>query len=177
MNWTSEINFMLDGVSGGLKLVHNPFSMTLYQDGVKLKKKGGFGGAKYKVTTTDGVTETLTLKNNAIKGYIATFRKQDTMLERKLNGLEVLIGIMIPVTIFALGCVLLPILGGIIGGALLGGLGAMSLLFGCNLVRQEDNIGMKILAAVIAGAICYVIYFGLGLLFSAIFGSIFNALI
>lgn len=175
MNWTKDTKFNLSNVTEDMTLIYSPISVKLFQGNKELKKKGSFGGAKYEVTLDNGSTDTVVIKNNIMNGYTATFRGVQNILERKLSIIELIIGIAIPIIIMSLGCTMILFVSGVIGGALIGGIGALSILVSCNMVRQETSLPKQIIAALIASLVSYAIYFGLGIFIVSILGSIFSA--
>lgn len=93
MKWTTELPFVLDGVDGDLKIAYNPLSQKFYQNGQELRKMSsfGFGGLKYKVRTTDGGEDTVTVKGALMHGRQVVFRGMTTNLEKSLDGLSLLL--------------------------------------------------------------------------------------
>jgi hypothetical protein len=175
MNWTTELPFRLDGVDGELKIVYNPLSQKLYQNGMEVRKSGsGFGGLKYNVRTTDGGTDVLKVKAALKSGRQVIFRGVTTNLEKSLSVLSILLSTM-PFFFIAFFIIIIGGAFGALGGALLGGCGALGMLAIGNLMRSgSDNLGLQIVYSLIISSITTALYFVLALIFGLIFSIFFG---
>ena len=167
----TEIPFTLDGAAGELKIEYNLFKFKVYQNGNELKK---LGRTTYSIAMTDGVTEKIKVLNNAIKGYMVDYRGQRIKLEKSLNVLEVILA-FIPIAIFCFGVIAFGGLGGIIGGALIGFGVGMSLVLGCNLMRQIKGFGLQLIVMIVIGICTYLAYYLISLVFAQLVGGAIGA--
>lgn len=176
MKWTTELPFVLDGVDGDLRIVYNPLSQKFYQNGQELRKSGsGFGGLKYKVRTTDGGEDIVTVKGGLIHGRQVVFRGMTTNLEKTLDGLSLLLSAMPFIFIVFAIFVLAGGRFGVIDAALMGGCGALGMLAIGNAVRNATDFGTKIIYSLILSVAATAVFFVLALIFGLIFAAIFGA--
>lgn len=86
MNWTTTLPFILDNVDGDLKITYNPWGQKFYQNGQEIKRTGSvFGGQKYKVETTDGRDNIVSVKGTPKNGRQIVFRGE-TIIANTLRG-------------------------------------------------------------------------------------------
>lgn len=158
------IDFKLDGVQGDLRLSYDFIGAPkLFQNGQPLKKKGFFR-AKYDVHTDDLMqpVQEVEVKRGLTFTYAAVFRGKETVLEKPLSVLELVLGLA--------PLILLIFLGGFLGALF----GIISTQFIFNFMRSEDRMPLKILIAALVSIITYALYFGvafaLGLIFYGLHG-------
>jgi len=175
MNWTTELPFILNGVEGDLKIVYTPMGQKFYQNGREIKRNGlGFGGQKYKVETTDGGDNTVTVKGNLKRGRQVVFRGETIDMEKPLSGTAMSLAFLplITVVLVAIGFIGIGI--GIIGGALLGATGALGTMAAGNILRNEPDTAKQILYSIVISLVTAAILFALFFIFSLVFGMIFG---
>ena len=167
MNYKKEEIINLPDAKGEVKVAISPFTFYVFQNGVKLKKKGG-RKPTYMIETTSGETEPMVVRNG--KGMVRTahYRDQQIPLEEKLTPMEQLIGIASMLVVFIAGCVLFGFITGVIGGALLGGLVAGGIVISFGFIRQEKSTMLQILVSVGISAVCYILYFVIGLVITMV---------
>ncbi|MDR0661605.1 MAG: hypothetical protein LBG19_12650 [Prevotellaceae bacterium] len=172
MNFRKGVILNLPEAKGEVKVVFSPMSFNVYQNGKKIKKKGGIK-AKFPVETTTGEIEPIVIRNG--KGMVRTahFKDQQIPLEERLSGLERFIAIGSVIFAFIVGCALFGFITGVIGGALIGFTVAMAVMFSLAFIRQEKNLVLQILVSVGLSAVAYLVYFLLGMLIvSALHGAV-----
>ncbi|MFV0537588.1 MAG: hypothetical protein ACK5M3_09470 [Dysgonomonas sp.] len=175
MNWTTNLPFILDNVDGDLKITYSPMGQKFYQNGKEIKRTGSaFGGQKYKIETTDGGDNLVTVKGNLKQGRQVVFRGEKINLETPLSTLTLLLSILPFVAVaIAAAFVAGPRLG-VIGGALLGATGALGMLAAGSLMRHEKDIIKQLIYSIVASVSAAIIFIVLLLIFALIFGTIFG---
>ncbi|NDV77475.1 hypothetical protein [Dysgonomonas sp. 511] len=173
MNWTTELPFILDGVEGDLRLTYTPMGQKFYQNGVEIKRSGsGFGGQKYKVQTTDGGDNVVKVKANIKTGRQIVYRGETVNLETPLSAMSTILSmlpfvfIVVAIVVFSHGQI------GILGGALLGGCGALGMLASANIIRSENNFVKQLLYTLVVSVATTLLFFALAIILGLIFGTI-----
>lgn len=179
MNWTTTLPFILDNVDGDLKIVYTPLAQKFYQNGQVIKKMGfSFGAAKYKVQTTDGGDNIVSVKGSLKSGRQILFRGETISLETPLTGLALALAFLPFIAVIIVAVIFAGSGFGFIGGAVLGGTGAFGMLTAGIVLRNEKDttkqIIYSIVISVISVVLCLVLSFILGLIFGTIFGIAYS---
>lgn len=156
MNFTKKIDFTLEGVDGNLMLSQTPFGIRLYQNGVRVKKKGIL--YRFDVQTTDGGMEPLKVKHEGGTRLSVNFRNTHKYLEEKLKPLEYFLGLLPLLLIFR---------GGAIGG-FFAVLGCWLLI---NYMRVEKNVTLQILVSLGVTTVCILCWLAVS---SAILSGVYS---
>lgn len=172
MNWTTTLPFILDGVDGDLRITYNPLSQKFYHNGLEIKRKGfSFGGAKYKIATTDGGDDIVKVKGNLKLGRQIEFRGETINLEKPLNGVQLLLSLLPVIAIIAISLGSLQAGFGIAGGAILGFSLALGMLTAATLIRNEEGLPKQILFSIACSIGAVVVMFLLSFIIGLIFGG------
>jgi hypothetical protein len=176
MNWTTELPFVLDRVNGDLKIVYTPMGQKFYQNGQEIKRNGlGLGGQKYRVETTDGGDNMVTVKGNIKKGRQIVFRGETIDMEKPLSGTALGLAFLPFITVVFVAIVFMGTGIGAVGGALLGATGALGTMAAANILRNESDISGQIIYSVVTSLAAAVILIAALAIFSIILGLIFGA--
>lgn len=95
--------------------------------------------------TEDLETRTITVKGNMLSGYKLIDGDEEIVMLRKLSGLEWVL-------------VLFPLVIGVLGGAIGGGLGALAGIGNAYVVRQTKNPFIKIFVSLLFAGLAFVVY-------------------
>lgn len=175
MSWTTTLPFILDGADGDLKIVYTPLGQKFYQNGREIKRTGsGFGGQKYKIETTDGGDNIVSVKANMKKGREVAYRGETISLEEPLSGLATALSILPFVVVAIAAFVLTGSRLGIIGGALLGGCGALGMLAAASMMRHEKDAVKQLIYSAVVSVGSAIVFFILLVIFGLIFGMFFG---
>jgi hypothetical protein len=178
MNWTTTLPFILDNVDGDLKITYNPWGQKFYQNGQEIKRTGfSFAGMKYKVQTTDGSDNMVSVKGNLKNGRQILFRGETINLETPLSTLEIILSLLPFLFIALVSFGMLAVTGGrfgVIDAALLGGCGAMGMQMLANMLREEKNTGKQLLYSIAVSLGATFLFVLLALIIGFFFGLIFG---
>lgn len=159
MNFRKEVNLNLPDAEGEVKVIFSPLTFNVYQDGKKVKKKGGFR-AKFSIKTKSGEVAPMLIRNT--KGMVRTafFNEQQIPLEEKVSFVEQLIAILSVTIVFFAAFFLFRfiIVGGVIGGALIGATVGMAVVFNLAFIRQEKSLVLKALVSLGISVVAFIIY-------------------
>ncbi len=95
--------------------------------------------------TEDLETRTITVKGNMLSGFKLIDGDEEIVMLRKLSGLEWVL-------------VLFPLVIGVLGGAIGGGLGALAGIGNAYVVRQTKNPFIKIFVSLLFAGLAFVVY-------------------
>lgn len=95
--------------------------------------------------TEDLETRTITIKGNMLSGFKLIDGDEEIVMLRKLSGLEWVL-------------VLFPLVIGVLGGAIGGGLGALAGIGNAYVVRQTKNPFIKIFVSLLFAGLAFVVY-------------------
>ncbi|GAB6007572.1 hypothetical protein [Dysgonomonas reticulitermitis] len=178
MNWTTTLPFILDNVDGDLKIVYTPMNQRFYQNGQEIKRTGSvFGGQKYKVETTDGGDNIVSVKGNLKNGRQIVFRGETINLETPISTLALILSFLPFIFIAILVFSLLGITKqhfGIIDGALLGGCGALGMQMIANMLRGEKDFIKQLIYSIVIAVAATILFIVLALIVGFFFGLIFG---
>lgn len=175
MNWTTTLPFILDGVDGDLKITYTPMGQKFYQNGREIKRTGsGFGGLKYKVETIDGGDNVVTVKANLKKGREITYRGEVINLETPLTGAATALSVLPFIAVAVVAFVFVGIRLGVLGGALLGGTGALGMLVAANMMRHEKDVVKQLIYSAVISVGSAIVFIVLLLICGLILGTIFG---
>ena len=178
MNWTTTLPFILDNVDGDLKITYNPMGQKFYQNGQEVKRTGNaFGGQKYKVETTDGEDNIVTIKGDFKKGRQIVFRGETIGLETPINTLALILSFLPFIFIAILAFSLLAITKqqfGVIDAALLGGCGALGMQTIANILREEKDFIKQLTYSIVIAIAATILFIVLALILGIIIGLIFG---
>ncbi len=178
MNWTTTLPFILDNVDGDLKITYNPMGQKFYQNGQEIKRTGSaFGGQKYKVQTTDGGDNVVTIKGTPKNGRQIVFRGEKIDLETPISTFILILSFLPFIFIAILAFSLLAITKqqfGVIDAALLGGCGALGMQTIGNVLRGEKSIGKQLIYSIAISLGATILFIILALIIGFFFGLIFG---